>query len=61
MVEVSIGSNQYKFFTLETRAWLADGENAKQMVKDMKNSRSYLDALRIFFGPPNTKTRSGSF
>ena len=37
MVEVSIGSNQYKFFTLETRAWLADGENAKQMVKDMKN------------------------
>jgi len=36
-VELIIGSNQYKFFTLETRAWLADDENVKQMIKDMKN------------------------
>ena len=37
MVEVSIGSNKYKFFTVESRAWLADGENGKQLIKDMKN------------------------
>ena len=37
MVEVSIGSNQYKFFTVESRAWLADGENGKQLIKDMKD------------------------
>ena len=31
------------------------------MLKDMKNSDSYRDSLRILFGPPNTKTRGGSF
>ena len=31
------------------------------MLKDMRNSLSYKESLKIFFGPPNTKTRSGSF
>ena len=31
------------------------------MLKDMKNSADYKESLKIFFGPPNTKTRSGSF
>ena len=31
------------------------------IFKDMKNSESYRDSLRILFGPPNTKTRGGSF
>jgi hypothetical protein len=31
------------------------------MLKDMKNSANYKESLKIFFGPPNTKTRSGSF
>ena len=37
MVEVSINSSNYKFFTVESRAWLADGENDKKLIKDMKN------------------------
>ena len=37
MVEVSIKSNTYKFFTIEDRAWLADDQNANQLIKDMKN------------------------
>ena len=37
MVEASIGSNQYKFFTIEGRAWLADDQNGRQLIKDMKN------------------------
>ncbi len=36
-VEVIIRDNQYKFFTLENRAWLADGQNGKKLIKDMKN------------------------
>ena len=36
-VEVIIKDNQYKFFTLENRAWLADGQNGKKLIKDMKN------------------------
>jgi len=31
------------------------------IFKDMKKSDSYRDSLRILFGPPNTKTRGGSF
>ena len=31
------------------------------ILKDLKNSESYKQSLRIIFGPPNTKTRSGSF
>ena len=31
------------------------------MLKDIKNSADYKESLKIFFGPPNTKTRSGSF
>ena len=31
------------------------------ILKDLKNSESYTQSLRIIFGPPNTKTRSGSF
>ena len=37
MVEVSINNSNYKFFTVESRAWLADGENGKKLIKDMKN------------------------
>ena len=37
LVEVTIDSNQYKFFTIEGRAWLADGQNGKQLIKDMRN------------------------
>ena len=36
-VEVIIKDNKYKFFTLENRAWLADGQNGKKLIKDMKN------------------------
>ena len=46
--------NTFNPFKITFMGWIS-------MVKDMKNSRSYLDALRIFFGPPNTKARSGSF
>ena len=35
--EVIIKDNKYKFFTLENRAWLADGQNGKKLIKDMKN------------------------
>ena len=37
MVEVNINSSSYKFFTIESRAWLAEGENSKKLIKDMKN------------------------
>ena len=37
MVEVTIKANTYKFFTIEDRAWLADGQNVNQLIKDMKN------------------------
>mgnify|MGYP001201399266 CR=1 FL=1 len=37
MVELIIKANIYKFFTMEDRAWLADGQNANQLIKDMKN------------------------
>jgi invasion protein IalB len=37
MVEVLIGNNKYKFFSMENRSWLADGQNGKQLIKDMKN------------------------
>ena len=37
MVELTIKANIYKFFTMEDRAWLADGQNANQLIKDMKN------------------------
>ena len=37
LVEVIIKNNKYKFFTVEGRAWLADGEDGKQLIKDMKN------------------------
>ncbi len=37
MVEVSINNSNYKFFTVESRAWLADGENDRKLIKDMKN------------------------
>lgn len=36
-VEVVIKDNQYKFFTIENRAWLAEGQNGKKLIKDMKN------------------------
>ena len=36
-VEVKIGNNTYKFFSLENRAWLADDENGNRLIKDMKN------------------------
>ena len=41
-VEVIIKDNQYKFFTLENRAWLADGQNGKKLIKDMKNGARIL-------------------
>ena len=41
-VEVIIKDNQYKFFTLENRAWLADGQNGKKLIKDMKNGARVL-------------------
>ena len=37
MVTVEIGDNSYKFFTVEGRAWVAENQNEKQLIKDMKN------------------------
>jgi|TARA_B110001454_G_C12722124_1_gene435154 hypothetical protein len=37
LVEVIIKNNKYKFFAIEGRAWLANGEDGKQLIKDMKN------------------------
>ena len=36
-VELIINDNKYKFFTIENRAWLADGQSEKKLIKDMKN------------------------
>jgi len=41
-VEVIIKDNKYKFFTIENRAWLADGQNGKKLIKDMKNGARVL-------------------
>ena len=46
--------NTYNPLKITFMGWIA-------MLKDMKNSDSYRDSLRILFGPPNTKTRGGSF
>ena len=46
--------NTYNPLKITFMGWIA-------MLKDMKNSDSYRDSLRIVFGPPNTKTRGGSF
>ena len=35
VAKVNILKNE--FFTLENRAWLADGQNGKKLIKDMKN------------------------
>ena len=46
--------NTYNPLKITFMGWIA-------MLKDMKNSESYRDSLRILLGPPNTKTRGGSF
>ena len=46
--------NTYNPLKITFMGWIA-------MIKDMKNSKSYRDSLRILLGPPNTKTRGGSF
>tara|TARA_B100001029_G_C14770235_1_gene290822 strand:- start:51 stop:569 length:519 start_codon:yes stop_codon:yes gene_type:complete len=33
----SIGDRKYKFFTIEGRAWTADDQDDKRLIKDMKN------------------------
>ena len=46
--------NTYNPLKITFMGWIA-------MLKDMKNSESYRDSLRILFGPPNTKTRGALF